>query len=170
MSWSRPRQLPLFPLISLTAVEAQEKRLGFLLPTLLTEMYTQVGNGGFGPGYGIYGLEGGFLRKDPRASEDDPGASLVDYYLACRPSDTSLADMRHDFKRDGSLFYGEALWENPGKLIEICSWGCDQYSCIDCSQANTPVMLLIAYGGELKLQRDTFVEWIEDWLDGGLHL
>ena len=164
-----PRQLPLILPTSLAVVEAAEQSLGFYLPHLLREIYTQVGNGGFGPGYGIYGLEGGFLRKDPHAPEE-PGVSLVDYYLAGKPSHRTLADLGHDFIHDGNLSYGENLWESPGKLIEICSWGCDQYSYVDCSQDNFPVLLLLASGGEFKLQRDTFVKWIEDWLDGGLHL
>ena len=55
-----PRQLPLILPTSLAVVEAAEQSLGFYLPHLLREIYTQVGNGGFGPGYGIDGTRGRF--------------------------------------------------------------------------------------------------------------
>ena len=34
-----------------------EARLGFTLPPLLARVYTEVADGGFGPGYGLLSLE-----------------------------------------------------------------------------------------------------------------
>lgn len=34
-----------------------EKKLGYALPPLLKSIYTEIGNGGFGPGYGLYASE-----------------------------------------------------------------------------------------------------------------
>jgi hypothetical protein len=37
-------------------VEAAEAALGFLIPQLLRRLYAEVGNGGFGPNYGVVGV------------------------------------------------------------------------------------------------------------------
>src|SRR5438067_9804857 len=39
---------------------ATEAALGFQLPSILRNLYAQVANGGFGPGFGIVGTLGGF--------------------------------------------------------------------------------------------------------------
>jgi hypothetical protein len=49
---------PLTP-ASPDAVEEAEGLLGHRLPLLLRRLYLEVGNGGFGPGYGILGVRGG---------------------------------------------------------------------------------------------------------------
>jgi len=48
--------------------------MGFALPPLLERLYSEVGNGGFGPGYELCGLSGGF-------AEDLQGLTLPDLYL-----------------------------------------------------------------------------------------
>src|SRR3974390_643146 len=50
-----------YPCVSSKLVAAAEVQLGFPLPALLREIYLKVGNGGFGPGCGLVGLEGGSL-------------------------------------------------------------------------------------------------------------
>lgn len=45
------------PTVSPGQLAAAETSLGFALPSLLRQIYLQVGNGGFGPGYGLIGLE-----------------------------------------------------------------------------------------------------------------
>ena len=42
--------------VSDAEIAEAERRLGFQLPELLRELYTCVGDGGFGPGYGFLGL------------------------------------------------------------------------------------------------------------------
>jgi hypothetical protein len=46
----------LYPPVTLAVLYEAETRLGFSLPTLLRELYLLVGNGGFGPEYGLWGL------------------------------------------------------------------------------------------------------------------
>src|SRR5262245_35297573 len=48
-----------YPPVSETVVRQAETSLGFKIPHLLTFCFTHVSNGGFGPGYGIMGLDGG---------------------------------------------------------------------------------------------------------------
>lgn len=47
------------PPASPAAVARAEAALGFALPTTLRAIYLDVANGGFGPGYGVMGVEGG---------------------------------------------------------------------------------------------------------------
>src|SRR4030042_1292267 len=79
-----PGQQKIYPPTSNFVVEATEKELSFKLPPLLAQLYTQVANGGFGPGYGIYGLEGGYGDPIPVPQEDVNTAkrgTLIDWYF-----------------------------------------------------------------------------------------
>ena len=58
-----PRELPLIPPTSLAVVEAAEQSLGFYLPHLLREIYTQVGNGGLGPAMEFTDSRAVFLER-----------------------------------------------------------------------------------------------------------
>jgi hypothetical protein len=44
------------PIIEPSEIEEAEKTLELKLPQLLVAIYTKIGNGGFGPGYGLYEL------------------------------------------------------------------------------------------------------------------
>ena len=55
-----------YPPVTAEQVKKTEAILGFKLPRLLTRLYVEVANGGFGPGYGLFGLEGGFTDEDQR--------------------------------------------------------------------------------------------------------
>ncbi|HEY6161363.1 MAG TPA: SMI1/KNR4 family protein [Bacteroidia bacterium] len=45
------------PALTLAQVQQTENELGFKFPELWVRIYTEIGNGGFGPGYGLYKLE-----------------------------------------------------------------------------------------------------------------
>jgi len=86
-------------------VEA-EGRLGFKIPALLSSVYLNVSNGGFGPGYGIIGLAGGH--------ESDLG---------------NLAETYEEVKR-GAAYLGLDWTEG---LLPFCGWGCNIFTCVDCT-------------------------------------
>ncbi len=65
-------ELPPLATASQAAVEEAEALLGRRLPELLRRLYLKVGNGGFGPGYGILGVRGGHA--------DDTKRNAIDYY------------------------------------------------------------------------------------------
>src|SRR5687768_9046078 len=48
------------PTVTTEVLQAAERALGFQLPELLRAVYVKLGNGGFGPEYGIVGIKGGF--------------------------------------------------------------------------------------------------------------
>jgi hypothetical protein len=103
------------------AVEHAQTRMGFPLPSLLGRLWTEVGNGGFGPGYGLFGLDTG------AASEFSMSIPTAYFRL--------IAD--HSCEE----FLGEP-W--PKKLVMICHWGCEYYSAIDCSTVEGEVVDLLS--------------------------
>lgn len=63
---------PLLPPVPAAAVDAAEAALGFALPPLLRRLYTDVGNGGFGPVYGLIPLSAeSFAGDRPREADFD---------------------------------------------------------------------------------------------------
>lgn len=80
------------------AMEAQlqetEMALGCSLPPILRAVYTQVANGGFGPGYGVAGAMSGF---------DEAGTIVTNYrFHIARSELIDLADSLHR-EGDGSF-------------------------------------------------------------------
>jgi hypothetical protein len=106
----RPRVNVLFPqkvrrVATPEDVLLGEETLGFTLPPLLTRMYLEVGNGGFGPGYGLIGI-------GARGEKDDLGNDLVRGY-------------EERLKRDAD----EPTWEWPIGWVPLASWGGGVFSC-----------------------------------------
>src|SRR6266496_3176847 len=94
----------LYPPVSADLLEESERRIGFLLPPFLRTLYLDVGNGGFGPGYGLWGLQGGYPA--PGIPESDTVESYLQTEKRVRP---------------------------VRRWIVICDWGCCNYSAIDCA-------------------------------------
>ena len=132
---------PGYPPVGAPTVSAAESRLGFSLPPLLRELYLEVGNGGFGPSLGLFGLEGGLPIGPPWAERD---TDIVEAYLASQ-------EEGHDY------FV-------PREIV-ICDWGCLSGSAIDCS---TPEGEMIFLREDFSYTREgiSFREWMEDWLGG----
>ena len=84
-----------------------EQELGLGLPPLLRRLYAEIGNGGFGPGYGLIGLTNGV--------PDDTGRTAPAIYKESRGEDPD-----------------DPAWQWPEALLPICHWGCAIVSCIDC--------------------------------------
>ena len=62
------------PPVTLSELMAAEQRMGCRLPELLERLYTEVGNGGFGPQHGI-------LAIAPSGPDDECGPTAVGEYL-----------------------------------------------------------------------------------------
>src|SRR5215510_6467043 len=77
----------------------------------MKRIYIEIGNGGFGPGYGLIGLTNG--------APDDIGKIAPEIYNQLRSAD-----------RD------DPNWKWPHGLLPICHWGCAILSCVDCTDPN----------------------------------
>jgi hypothetical protein len=118
------------------AVQDAEGQMGFPLPLLLRELWTEVGNGGFGPGYGLFGVS--------VTPGSELSMSVPNVYLQ------SIADES----------YG---W--PKKLVLICEWGCALYSAIDCSTCDGEIVNVLGEL-DLKPTGSSLAQWMQDWVDG----
>lgn len=138
------------PLPTATArqIRAAERAIGFPLPATLALVLTQVGNGGFGPEYGLMGVEGGAVSGE--------GDTLVTDYLDRR---------KHVPDTTG--------WEWPMGLLPICEYGCNVYYCV----APGPREALIrfdpneyeegkSYAACLFPERTTLRAWLTRWAQG----
>lgn len=144
-SWARNYAdiAPSFGPAQLEVVEDAKRRFGFPLPNLLLRLWSEVANGGIGPGYGIYGLEDGM-------TDDMLDLPLPDLFLQWKDYDGWIEQV------------GPKAAE---RIVPICHWGCNSFSAIDCSTPDGN-MLMFRDGATRIDQRVTFVQWIQDWLNG----
>ncbi len=105
-------------------VTAAEARLGFILPSFLRRVYLEVGNGGFGPGFGMLSLP-----TSPAPPEEDEGG----FDLASELDTVLMYELSRRFRTDLS-------W--PTGLLIICYWGCGMASAVDCTKPEAPVIRL----------------------------
>jgi hypothetical protein len=135
-----------------------EALLGFHLPSLLRQLYLQVGNGGFGPGYGLYPLDN---AQDPQALRSD---SLLTTSLTLRSMtpEEFVRYWKHDVEKDEMEL---SAW--PEHILEVCDWGCNIYSYLNCSQPGYPVLRLDHNTAvrRFDLEALSFRQWLEAWLD-----
>jgi hypothetical protein len=138
-----------FPPISLAELSEAEERLGFELPATLRNLYTLVGNGGYGPAYGLLGLTEGAVNAR--------GLDSVSLYESFRQVDPD-----------------DPHWSWPEGLLPIGHLGCGMYACADCTSIEVPIIWFEPNPhceGEswddsfLKLT-DSVIAWLEAWLDG----
>jgi hypothetical protein len=143
------RELP--SLATSEQVAETEQRLGYTLPPLLVRAYREIGNGGWGPGYGLMGIVGGF--------EGDSGdRTAIDHYETFRGDDPE-----------------DPGWKWPAGLLPINDWGCAIRTCIDCTSPlgavwtfdpnstrtiNDPIERCLAKTHE------SVAAWFEDWVSG----
>jgi SMI1-KNR4 cell-wall len=101
-----------YPPASEEVIVKAEKSLGFELPQLLRAVYKSIGNGGFGPAYGIIGVEGGHAANL---------GTLVETYREIQ----------------AGAEYGGFTWQEG--LLPFCEWGCNIFSCVDCLDKSQPI-------------------------------
>jgi hypothetical protein len=99
-----------FPPARPEAVAEAERTIGFRLPELLRRIYVEVGNGGFGPGYGLLGVSGG--------ATDDLGQNALDQW-----------DYAHRILPSVIALKAPASYSH---LFPCIYGGCTVYLCVDC--------------------------------------
>ena len=133
-----------FAVVDAGAVADAESQLGFQLPPFFVRVLTEVGNGGFGPGYGILGLPpDGYVDSDLRND-------LVGAYLEWRS------------------YRDDPDWLWPSKLVALCNWGCATWSYLDCEKPQGRVLTGEANDSGMVFHEtaDSLQEWLARWVDG----
>lgn len=140
-----------WPPASAAELATFERRIGATLPTLWREIFTTIGNGGFGPGYGVYGLVTG--------APDDQGQVALQLYETFNQLDPE-----------------DAGWLWPTTLIPIAHWGCAIQSCIDVSSPEGRMVRFDpndhgpeeGWEGAWWEEASTSASWWSAWLEGRL--
>lgn len=136
------------PRLDSTQLEESRDLIDDPLPDLLVDLYSTVGNGGFGPQGGLLGLRGGFAGFDSRMP-------IVETYL--------------EFMWDPRAL--EEGWNWPAELLPIAEGGCGLVYCIDLDSADAAIHLLDPNGFEsednlldyIQPCHTTLYEWLLDW-------
>lgn len=130
-----------------------EETLGFELPEFVRSLYLNVGNGGFGPEYGIVGTKNG-AKLD--------GCTLETCYenMLTLESETPV-------------------WRWPRRLLPLANFGCGMWSCVDCEYKRLPMLLWdpnnldseldaanaqLNWGNSFWDQGSTIKSWLHSWL------
>ncbi|WP_028805135.1 SMI1/KNR4 family protein [Streptomyces sp. 142MFCol3.1] len=142
---TRPWGWPSLPApVDRAAVARAEATLGFPLPPLLAALYLRIGDGGFGPSYGLLPLLDGPPSGEP---------AVVPQYLANRKSARKDPD-----------------WPWPEGILPISHWGCGMYACVDCHDPRGPVLLFEPNGDTAEaawfVDAPDLTTWLRIWLDG----
>jgi hypothetical protein len=137
---------PRYPPATQDELMRAEARLGFRLPAFLGKVYMGVGNGGFGPGYGLIGLPGGYLND---------GESIIDLYQS-----------RHVISPN------DPDWKWPDGVVPVCDWGCAIFSCVDYysgvvvtfdpAPLETGIPMSLAFAES----HTSVYAWLDEWANG----
>jgi hypothetical protein len=138
-----------FPPASEKQVQATEARLGFPLPPFLKTLYMHIANGGFGPGAGLRGIEGGY-----DGGQRD-GTILDRYPTEAKPD--RFFDLPAD--RRTWLIVPQERW--PRRVICLANMGCAQEVCVDSA---TSRMYLLGVTAESQHALEPLPWTLEEWL------
>ena len=138
------------PVASAEEIAEFERRVGRPIPPFWRRVYSEVGNGGFGPGFGLLGLVTG-ARND----EGDSAAELLAVFRESNPEDENWA---------------------PDGLVPIAHWGCAIYSCVDLRTEAAAVVRFDPNGhgpdegweGAWSQEAEASEEWLQTWIEGRL--
>jgi hypothetical protein len=124
-----------------------ERELGFRIPGLLKEIYTRIGSGGFGPGYGLLSLNA--------VTKGNQGHNAIELYRLYKRADPD-----------------DPAWIWPEGLLPICHLGSAVYSCVDCQAHGVPVIIFDpnvpadSWPPCFIPQGNTLESWLKAWVDG----
>jgi len=139
-------QRPVRAVMDEAAVVAVERQMGVRFPELLRLVYTSIGDGGFGPGYGLLPLSP--LKAEP---DQDSVLGLYQVFSGADPEEPS--------------------WVWPRHLVPFCDWGCAIRSCVDCSSKEGAVVTFDPQEGEdwsgsFASTHASLEAWFSDWVAG----
>ena len=139
-----------------------EECLGFALPPLLHALYTNVANGGFGPGLGLYGAYGGYPGCYP---DDDSSLPTQRHEEPTIDYDTYRKHAAETMAQDGVMLMCLPRKVSLQHLLEIADLGCCITVCID-DQEHTFFKAPTEENGYYILRQlpYTFEQWLWRWV------
>jgi hypothetical protein len=149
----------IYPPLTEIELEEAESEIGFRLPELLRRIYLEVGNGGFGPSYGLLIVK--TKANSANFKDDHCSFTLVDTYksMSCDNKNKAISD--------------EGYW--PDKLLPIIFCGCEIFICVDCTTSEGTIVDFATSGRDedtplgacFGLWNLSIYEFFEAWLRGG---
>jgi hypothetical protein len=114
-------------------------------------MYTEVGNGGFGPGFGLLPLSSASLGGDPPAEAE--------------------FELAGECARLVGRYTGDSGGGWPAALVPVFYWGCTVFEFVDCRDPASPVVWFDEGSEELSELRHreptpSLARRLEAWLAG----
>ena len=140
-----------------------EIRLGFSLPPLLRSLYAHVANGGFGPGTGLRGANGGYAGIYP----NQDGTVAAQGYEGTFDYQTYRNHASEAVARGDNAFMRVPSEETLEHLLRIDDLGCCMEACVDDQEH----MFIVApleddHFYALEQMPWTFEEWLWRWAKG----
>lgn len=147
-------------------IQKTERLLGFALPPLLVTLYRSLANGGFGPGYGLRGMVGGYGTPATPLGNGESFRSdetMVKYHRSV----SSLVPLAfeetwmHDDKGQPYVTLPVNCW--PASLAPLCDLGDVQEIGVD---TEGQLYLLVSDQDErlCRLSRvGSLAEWLTQW-------
>lgn len=169
-------QYRLRPPVDLAFVRATEEKYCFQFPQDYVQFITQVGNGGAGPGYGLYSFQ--FPYTEEKNSRD---AKMRDAYLCRLSQELRLLPMKpseleqwsvseEEYKQNPQKYFvcdaGSYDWDNdvPYGFFRLGTHGCAlDYGLVTAGERYGQVFTS-GIEGDFELEAGSFREFYQDWL------
>ncbi len=167
-------QYKLNPPVDLKFVHAIEKKYHFQFPEDYVQFITEVGDGGAGPGYGLFSFK--FYNAEAKSARD---VKLRDVYLHGLSRDPHLLPLEPDFLDDFCVAKDE-YQQNPEKYLRatgynkdtyvpygffhLGTYGCGRdYGVITFGERRGQIVIHDLEGA-FELEADNFQAFYQDWL------
>lgn len=148
-----------FPPATEAQVQERESRLGLRLPPMLRACYTELANGGFGPGYGLRSIIDGCEYPD----------DLLEHYLAiCEEREVLGLDMMTASQGGTHVF--EIPFEQWARTaLPLIEEGCAMTLCLDAASGSIFRKEPSATGYTFEYKAPTFEALLGLWLSDELY-
>ncbi len=161
--------------VDLSFVLSIEEEYHFRFPEDYVQFITEVGDGGAGPGYGLYAF--GFYQTEPKSSRDAKirdsylrGLSREPRLLPLEPDDLKYSCISEDeYKQNPEKYFvtGNFNWDNdtPYGFFHLGTYGCAcDYGLITAGERRGQVFRYDVECG-FELEACSFQAFYQEWLD-----
>lgn len=177
MSGVSEHQYRLKPPVDLAFVRATEEEYHFQFPEDYVQFITEIGDGGAGPGYGLYSF--GFYRTKAKSARD---AKMRNTYLnglskELRLLPMNLAELEEfcisekEYQQNPEKYFINSPesfnWDNdtPYGFFHLGTYGCARdYGLVTTGERRGQIFIYDIEGG-YELEAESFEKFYQNWLD-----